>query len=261
MHSREKKSFSQLYVFGSLTLLASLNMVYLIVKARDPFSPYLLSDLISSVPFYPYFWLSLVATIGLFTGTLLKLTSAIQTDMEALLHRHMILEHLGLEASPDMPLEPSPLVTAHRAPASPEEATIHTLNKQVQTLHTEITKQYRDALINELYHITVAATATEPQSDHTEPHLIVEARPPDPQLNLDSSPCAIKGIGVKTERALQMIGITTVSEFLVADPEWIAEHTYLTSKRVRQFQDAAYDRVTPTAQPLLSPPAIAPTIT
>ena len=75
---------------------------------------------------------------------------------------------------------------------------------------------------------------------------------------MHSAPSAINGIGVKIEAQLQALGVTTVWEFLVADPEWIAEHTAMTVKRVRHLQDAVYDEVASIDQqepnPLLTTP-------
>jgi hypothetical protein len=259
MPTPDKKPFIHLCLFGSLTLLAILNMVYLIVKARDPFPPYLLEGLIGSVPLFPYFVLSLNATIILLTGTLLTLTSAIQADAEVLLHQHVMHEHVVPEASPHTHAEPTPsLIVTHMPPASSEEAMIHALNEQVQTLHTAITQQRRDALVHELQEIPIATPVAESPEDSAALRLGVEDHPPIPQLTLHSSPRAINGIGVKTEAALHGIDVTTVGEFLVADPEWIAERTSMTTKRVQQFQNAAYTRVTAEAQQQPSPLTITP---
>jgi predicted flap endonuclease-1-like 5' DNA nuclease len=258
MSTLDKKPFIQLCFCGSLTLVALLNMIYLIMKARDPFSPYLLEGLIGSVPLFPYFVLSLNAAIILLTATLLTLTSAIHADAKALLLQHVMHNHLVPEAQPHLYAEPTPpLITAHRPPLSPEDATIHDLNVQVQTLHTEIAQQRHDALIQELQNLTVVATDPEPQYDSTAPRLVVTDRHPAPLLTINSSPCTINGIGPKTETALHEIGITTIGELLVADAEWVAEHTPLTIKRVQHFQETAYARVTTESQKLQAPPAIA----
>jgi predicted flap endonuclease-1-like 5' DNA nuclease len=261
MLAQNKKPFIQLCFFGSLTLLAVLHMVYLIVKATDPFSPYLLSTLIGSVPLFPYFVVSLNATIILLSVTLLTLTSVIQVDTEALLYQYVIHGHQVLEAVPDAPHETAPpLLVTHEAPVSTEEATIHALNVQVQTLHSEMAQQRHDSLIQELQDITLAATAAEPKRDSTSPSLISEDRAPTSHFSLQSPLHAIKGIGPKTETALHMIGITTIGDFLVADSAWIAEHTPLTIKRVQQFQDTAYTQVSTDAQQAPSLQVITPSI-
>lgn len=255
---QNKKPFIQLCLFGSLTLLAILNMIYLIVKGTDPFAPYLLSDLIGSVPLFPYFIMSINVTIIFLSVTLLTLTSVIQADTEALLHHYMIPRHQAQEVAPDASREtPLPLIAAPRPATSPVDAAIHALNEQVQTLHTEVTHQRRDALIQELQDITLAAATMDAPDESPTPLRVVEDQPPAPQLTLHSPPHAIKGIGAKTETALHAIGITTVGEFLVADSTWIAEHTPMSTKRVQHFQDTAYASVAtdtqPPAQPVLTP--------
>ena len=130
-------------------------------------------------------------------------------------------------------------------------------SEQVQTLQTEATQQRHDALINELHDITLTATARDSQSDSA-PAAIVEDSPSIVELVLHSVPSAINGIGVKTETKLLAIGVTTVWEFLVANPEWIAEHTAMTVKRVRHLQDTVYTEVASINQqepnPLLTTP-------
>jgi predicted flap endonuclease-1-like 5' DNA nuclease len=205
MLPRDKKPFILLCLFGSLTLLATINMNYLVVNLSDPFTIYFFSDFIGSVPLFPYFVLSLNATIILLTGTLLTLTSVIQDDTEALLQQYL-LEYQVVEAQPDALLETTPPLIARARP-------------------------------------------------------LLEDPPSRSQLILHSSPSAIKGIGAKTETALQAIGVTTVWEFLVADPEWIAEHTPLTIKRVRQFQDTTYAEVATEAPQPPDPSVITPSTT
>lgn len=260
MPPRDKKPFIHLCFSGSLTLLAILNMMYIVVHPSDPFTIFLVSDLIGSVPLFLYFLASLNATIILLTVTLLTLTSAIQADTEALIHQYLIYEQ-ALEASPDALLETTPqLVTVPVPSTCSEEVAIHALNEQVQRLQTEVTQQHHDALIQELQDLTLAATARDAQSDTIPPRLVED--PPSPsQLMLHSTPSAIKGIGAKTETALQAIGVTTVCEFLMADPEWIAKHTPLTSKQARHFQEIAYATVSTEAQQSPNPSHITPSTT
>jgi hypothetical protein len=207
-------------------------MIHLVVNPRDPITIYLLSDLIGSVPLFPYAVVSLSVTISLFTASLLTLTAVIQADTEALIQQYLFKYQVSGEL-PDALLErTSPLVTAQVPQQSPEEATIHALNEQVETLQTEVTQQRHNALIKELR--DMALTATAPPSD-TSPSIA--------ELILQSIPSAIKGIGAKTDATLQAIGVTTVWEFLVADPEWIAEHTSMTVKRVQHLQDTVYAEI------------------
>jgi len=44
------------------------------------------------------------------------------------------------------------------------------------------------------------------------------------------------------------IGITSIGEFLVADPEWIPGYASLTSKRVLKFQNSAYSSMVTEVQ-------------
>lgn len=257
MPPRDKRPFILLCFCGSLTLLATLNMIHLVVNPRDPITIYLLSDLIGSVPLFPYAVVSLSVTISLFTASLVTLTAVIQTDTEALIQQYLFTYQVSGE-SPDALLErASPLITTQVPHQSAEEATIHALNEQVETLQTEVTQQRHNALIKELHDMTLTATASAPPSDSA-PSALVEAPPSIAELVLHSIPSAIKGIGAKTEAALQAIGVTTVWEFLVADPEWIAKHTSMTGKRVRHLQDTVYAEVASIDQqepnPLITPP-------
>ena len=212
------------------------------MNPRDPITIYLLSDLIGSVPLFPYAVVSLSVTISLFTASLLTLTAVIQADTEALIQQYLLKSQISGDTADALLETAKPLITSQVPPLSPEDATIRALNEQVQTLQTEATQQRHNALIKELHDITLTATARDPQSD-TAPTTIVEDPPSIAELVLHSVPSAINGIGAKTEAALQAIGVTTVWEFLVADPEWIAEHTSLTVKRVRQLQDTVYTEV------------------
>jgi predicted flap endonuclease-1-like 5' DNA nuclease len=255
MPPRDKRPFILLCFCGSITLLATLNMIHLVVNSRDPITIYLLSDLIGSVPLFPYAVVSLSVTISLFTASLLTLTAVIQADTEALIQQYLFKYQVSGEA-PNVLLErTSPLITVQVPQRSPEEAAIHALNEQVETLQTEVTQQRHNALIKELHDMTLTATA--PPSDSAT-SAIVETSPSIAELVLHSIPSAIKGIGAKTEATLQAIGVTTVWEFLVADPERIAEHTSMTVKRVQHLQDTVYAEIASIDQqepnPLITQP-------
>jgi hypothetical protein len=232
-------------------------LIQLVVNPNDPITIYFLSDFIGSVPLFPYAVVSLSVTISLFTASLLTLTAVIQADTEALIQQYLLKSQSSGDSSDELRETATPLISPQVSPLSPEEATIHALNEQVQTLQTEATQQRHDTLIKELHDITLTATARTPQSDSA-PAAIVEDLPSIAELVLHSAPSAINGIGVKTEAQLQAIGVTTVWEFLVADPEWIAEHTVMTVKRVRHLQDTVYDEVASIDQqepnPLLTTP-------
>lgn len=235
-------------------------MIHLVMNSRDPVTIYLLSNFIGSIPLFPYSVVSLSVTIILLTATLLTLTAVIQADTEALIQQHLFEYQVNNE-SPDALLETtSSLITAQEPSLSPEEATIHALNEQVQTLQTEVTQQRHDTLIKELRDITFEATARDPQSGST-PSALDDDPPSISQLVLHSIPSVIKGIGAKTETALQAIGVTTVWEFLAADPEWIAEHTPMTIKRVRHLQDTVYAEVASIDQQEPNPLTITPSTT
>jgi predicted flap endonuclease-1-like 5' DNA nuclease len=260
MPPRDKRPFIFLCFCGSLTFLATLNMIYLVVTPSDPVTIYLLSDLIGKVPLFPYAVVSLSVTIILLAASLLTLTAVIQADTEALIQQYLF-EHQVIEESPDSQLETtSSLITAQVSPLSPEETASHVPNKQVQTLQTEVSQQRHDTLIKELRDITLAATARDAQSDNV--HAVLgEDQASIAQLVLHSIPSAIKGIGAKTEAALQALGVTTVWEFLVADPEWIAEHTSMTIKRVQHLQDIVYAEVASIDQSELKPLTTTPSTT
>lgn len=242
MPQRDKSPFILLCFYGSLALVATLNLIHLVVNPRDPITIYLLSDLIGSVPLFPYAVVSLSVTITLFTASLLTLTAVIQTDTERVIQQYLFKNPLSGEPSDALLETTSPLIITQVPPQSLEVATIHTLNEQVQTLQTEVTQQRHETLIKELHDITLTATARDTQSD-SESSTIIEDSPSIAELVLHSIPSAIKGIGAKTETALLAIGVTTVWEFLVADPEWIAEHTSMTVKRVQHLQDTVYAEV------------------
>lgn len=258
--SRDKRPFILLGFCGSLTLLATLNMTHLVMNAHDPVTFYLLSDFIGSIPLFPYSVVSLSVTIIFLTATLLSLTAVIQADTEALIQQHLVEYQVNKE-SPDALLETtSSVITVQEPSLSPEEAAIHALNEQIQTLQTEVTQQRHDTLIKELRDITFEATARDPQSD-SPPSALVEDPPSISQLVLHSIPSAIKGIGAKTETALQAIGVTTVWEFLAADPEWIAEHTSMTIKRVRHLQETVFAEIATIDQQEPNPLTITPSST
>jgi predicted flap endonuclease-1-like 5' DNA nuclease len=235
----------------------TLNLIHLVVNPSDPITIYLLSDFIGNVPLLPYAVMSLSVTIMLLTASLLTLTAVIQADTEALIQQYLVRSEILGDTSDTLRKTASPLIISQEPPLSPDEATICTLNEQVQTLQTEATQQRHDCLIKELHDITLTATARAPQSDCT-PADSVEAQPSIAEQVLHSVPSAINGIGDKIEAALQAIGVTTVWEFLVADPEWIAEHTLMTVKRVRHLQDTVYAEVASIDQqepnPLLTTP-------
>jgi hypothetical protein len=261
MRPQNKKPLLHLCLAGSLTVLAILNMIYLIIKGSDPFTPYLLSDLIGSIPLFPYFVISLNVTIILLIVTLLTLTAVIQADMEELFARYATRRSHAREAAPDAHGKTvAPPIATPRSPVSSEEMTIQALNERVQALNTEVAQHHRDALIQELQDITLAATTAEPVSEQSPLPPRVEDPSAAPQLTLHSPPQTLKGIGVKTEAALKAIDITTVGELLVADPAWVAAHTPLSIHRVQTFQVRAYASVATEAPPSPRLPGIEPRI-
>jgi predicted flap endonuclease-1-like 5' DNA nuclease len=235
-------------------------MIYLIVNARDPFTPYLLSALIGSVPLFPYVVLSLTATLILLVMTFFTLTLAIQADTRALLHQHIVQPYLVSDASAPTPTDVVPSrIIATMTSASAHDSSINTLNEQVQALSKALAQPPAAART-----LTEQDTTIAPATRHV-PHATARRVPTHIDatscslLSLHSSVRALNGIGPKTERALHGTGITTLGELLVADPDWVAEHTPLTIRRIQHFQKIAYTRIAGESQEGSQFPAITPT--
>jgi predicted flap endonuclease-1-like 5' DNA nuclease len=235
-------------------------MIYLIVNARDPFTPYLLSALTGSVPLFPYVVLSLTATFILLVMTFFTLTSAIQADTRALLHKHIVQPYLVSDPSAPTPTEvvPSP-ITATMTLASAQDASIYALNEQVQALNEALAQPPAAArTLTEQDTVITSATRRVPRANTRHVPANIEATS-NPPFALHNTLRALNGIGPKTERMFHGIGITTIGELLVADPEWVAEHTPLTIRRIQHFQEIAYARVAGETQEGSQFPAITPT--
>lgn len=211
----------QLGVLSSITIVAMVNVAYVLLRARDPFYPYLLGDVIGSVPYVPYFWgcLGVATLLGAWTLTAF---SPMQRASHTLLFERMGRGHKAVIHE-----------NQHVVLASMQQVLEELAGQQerYEVLFREL-KEEVVQLQGDLDPILQQWTTSAENHPHHTPS-VVET------ITCDSDPSILKGIGPKTAKALQALGVSTIAAFLTSDPVVVAANTYLSAHQVQHLQASA----------------------
>ncbi len=222
-----RKPLYILCLLASLTFMAVSNVFYVLSRYANPFSPFLVSAIIGSVPYELYLGFSIAVTMVFLSATLVSFASISMSGkilpvMENLIAVNKEVLHVNnVNAGATTKALQESMVGQQQLVASFQ-------GMQFELVNTLERQQKIEKRIGQLSRNVEQAIM----------ELQTSLQLPEPVLTGQSSPKELKGIGPKTASALEDIDIMTVTDFLVANPLEVSKQTRLTHEQIEQLRNA-----------------------